>query len=173
MIHLDLLLEIKPPPNGEINFAKIRELIYVMAKGGVPIRWVTYDSFQSRDSLQILRGKGFTSGLLSMDATPIPYDVLKTALYDTRVRFPKHDKLILELNTLEVDQKTGKVDHPVTSSKDIADAVAGVVYGLSTRREVYVQHEVSPGAVPAWLQAASDQARMLADQTVPENAVTS
>lgn len=165
LMHIDLILEIAPPPNGEVNFAKIRELIYFMSKNGVPIRWVTYDSFQSRDSLQILRGRGYTTGLLSMDKTPVPYEVLKTGLYDTRVRFPRHDKLIWELNTLERDPKTGRVDHPANSSKDISDALAGVVYGLSTRLEVYAQHGVSPNSVPQWLVAQSGQANMETGQT--------
>jgi len=165
MIKIDLILEIMPPPNGEINFSKIRELIYLMSKQGVPIRWVTYDSYQSRDSLQILRGKGYTTGLLSMDKTPIPYDVLKTSLYDTRVRMPHNDKVILELSTLERDPKTGKVDHPPNSSKDVSDALAGVVYGLSTRREVYTQHNVAHTAIPQWLQSAGGQASMGVGET--------
>jgi hypothetical protein len=169
LINIDLVLEVRPPPSGEINFAKIRELIYLMSKEGVPIRWVTYDSFQSRDSLQLLRSQGYVTGLLSMDGSPVPYDVLKTAIYDTRVRMPKHDKLVWELTTLERDPKTGKVDHPANSSKDISDALAGVVYGLSTRLEVYAQHNVSVGSVPQWLLAQAGKARMTAGET-PESA---
>jgi hypothetical protein len=165
MIHIDLILEIRPPANGEVNFAKIRELVYLMTEMGVPIRWVTYDSYQSRDSLQILRSKGYTTGLLSMDSTPIPYDVLKTGLYDTRVRMPRHDKLVHELSTLERDPKTSKVDHPPNSSKDISDALAGVVYGLSTRREVYAQHEVAVSSIPQWLLQAGGQASMGVGET--------
>jgi hypothetical protein len=165
MIYIDLILEIRPPANGEVNFAKIRELVYLMTQMGMPIRWVTYDSYQSRDSLQILRGKGYTTGLLSMDKTPIPYDVLKTGLYDTRVRMPQHDKLIRELSTLERDPKTSKVDHPPNSSKDISDALAGVVYGLSTRREVYAQHDVAPSSIPQWLMQAGGQASMGVGET--------
>ena len=62
--------------------------------------------------------------------------MLKNALYDNRVFLPRHDKLLNELKTLEKDAKTGKIDHPSTSSKDIADALAGVVYGLTMRRDM-------------------------------------
>ncbi len=36
------------------------------------------------------------------------------------------------------------MDHPPHGSKDLADALAGVVYGLTMRCEVWWQHEVNP-----------------------------
>ncbi len=36
------------------------------------------------------------------------------------------------------------MDHPPLGSKDLADALAGVVYGLTMRCEVWWQHEVNP-----------------------------
>ncbi len=73
-----------------------------------------------------------------------PYDVLKTALYDGRVEIPAHDALLGELLALERDARTGRVDHPPHGSKDLADALAGVVYGLTMRCDVWWQHEVNP-----------------------------
>jgi hypothetical protein len=78
--------------------------------------------------------------------------MLKNALYDNRVFLPRHDKLLNELKTLEKDAKTGKIDHPSTSSKDIADALAGVVYGLTMRREIWVSYGVPVMSLPASLQ---------------------
>jgi hypothetical protein len=43
-----------------------------------------------------------------------------------------------------MDYKKGKVDHPPHGSKDIADALAGVVYGLTMRRDVWNSHNVTP-----------------------------
>ena len=34
------------------------------------------------------------------------------------------------------------IDHPPNFSKDCADAVAGVVYGLTYRREIWARHGV-------------------------------
>jgi hypothetical protein len=68
-----------------------------------------------------------------------PYEYLRNAIYDGRVYLPKHDKLQRELLKLEFDARRQKVDHPAhgnLGSKDLADAVAGVVYQLSRRREV-------------------------------------
>lgn len=142
IIEFDMILDVAPPPGGEINFAKIRALLYKLREMGLPVRWVSFDQFQSTDSQQILTSQGFTTGYQSMDKTNVPYEVLKQALYDDRVIAPKHDKLYRELVTLEIDLKKGKVDHPATSSKDVADAAAGVAFGLSMRREIWAQYGV-------------------------------
>lgn len=142
VIKLDCVLEVRPPKGGEIEFYKIRELLYKLRDLGMPIKWVSFDSYQSRDSIQVLRQQGFQCGMLSMDTSRIPYDTLKQALYDGRVLIPEHHKLKKELLALEVDYKKNKIDHNAHNSKDLSDALAGVVYGLSTRREVWTMHSV-------------------------------
>jgi len=77
-----------------------------------------------------------------MDKNPLPYEVMKTAFYDGRVKAPKHDKALSEIVRLERDPQSGLIDHPPNFSKDCADAVAGVVYGLTYRREPWVRHGV-------------------------------
>lgn len=142
VISIDLVMEIKPPPNGEIEFYRIREFLYKLTEYGMPLRWISLDSFQSRDSIQLMRQQGYSCGLVSMDVSMQPYDTLKEALYDGRVNIPEHAKLRHELATLEIDYKRNKVDHNSHGSKDISDALAGVVYGLTTRREIWGQHSV-------------------------------
>lgn len=85
-----------------------------------------------------------------MDRTATPYEMTKSALYDGKVRIPEHTKLLREL-------QTRKIDHPVRGSKDIADALAGVVYGLTRRRELWVRHEVPQYEVPVSLTAILQQ----------------
>ena len=142
VIQIDFTLEVRPPKGGEIIFSKIRELLYKVRELGLNLKWITFDGYQSADSLQILRQKGFMTGQCSMDKTPVAYEMTKTALYDGRARIPRHPKLLRELQTLEKDAKTGKIDHTIHSSKDISDALAGVVYGLPMRREVWVSHGI-------------------------------
>ena len=55
---------------------------------------------------------------------------------------PRHDRCQTELVSLEKDPKTGIIDHPPNGSKDCADALAGVCYGLTMRREVWAAHNV-------------------------------
>lgn len=139
-ITVDFALEIYPPKSGEIDIARIRKMITMLRdKMKMNVRWVTYDQYQSADSLQVLRQNGFSTGLRSMDRTTFPYETLKQAIYDGRVKIPSHDKLQKELIELEFDAKKNKIDHPPNSSKDISDCLAGVVYGLSMRRETWAR----------------------------------
>lgn len=151
-INLDFTLRVNPPRGDEINFEKIRTLLYKLRDQGLDIRWVSFDSFQSRDSIQILRQRGFYAGLVSVDKDTHPYDVLKTALYDRRVAIPEHPQLLKELLCLERVPLKDKVDHPVHGSKDVADALCGVVYGLSLRRSVWVDHGISLFEIPTTLR---------------------
>jgi hypothetical protein len=55
--------------------------------------------------------------------------------------------LAKELLSLEWDEGREKVDHSPHGSKDLADALAGVVYGISRRRDVWDQHRIDPDKV--------------------------
>ena len=114
MIHIDGVLEIKPPKNDEINIASIREgIIYRLRNThGVPIKYVSMDSFQSKDTLQILKARGFITGTVSVDRDDVPYTMTKAALYSGRIALPQHDLLKKELGSLEIDVDTKKIDHP-------------------------------------------------------------
>jgi hypothetical protein len=147
-INIDFSLEIMPPKGSEILIWKVRDLIYKLIDCGVNVKWVSFDGYQSADSIQVLRQKGLMTGKASMDRTTAPYELLKMALYDGRVNCPEHPKLLTELLSLELDVQRGKIDHPVRGSKDIADALAGVVYGLTMRREVWVKHGVPTTRIP-------------------------
>jgi hypothetical protein len=148
-VRIDCSLEVQPPRNGEINYGYIRNLIcHLRDQYRLNIQFVSFDSYQSVDSIQILQQKGFMTGQKSMDKTTAPYEVLKTALYDGRVAIHDQPKLMKELLSLEFDSKKGKVDHPVHGSKDLSDALAGVVYGLSTRREIWWEHNIPPDHIP-------------------------
>ncbi len=140
VIMVDFALEVLPPRVGEISFEKIRRLLLSLRKEGLPIRWVSFDGYQSADSRQLLGAQGFSTGLVSMDRTIEPYEALRLAINENRICIPPHSKLQKELLALQFDVRRQKADHPPQSSKDIADALAGVVYGLSTRREAWAEH---------------------------------
>ena len=99
----DLILEVKPPQGDEIQFEDIRKLFIKLKEQGMNLKWITYDSYQSTDSVQLLRQKGFQTGTVSVDKTSLPYDVMKTAFYDGRVEAPLHDKALEEIVRLERD----------------------------------------------------------------------
>lgn len=154
VVTLDGVLEVKPPRGGEILFFKIREMFLKLREMGLPIKWITYDSYQSVDSIQLLRQQGFKTGLVSLDKDRVGYEHTKSAIYDKRLLMPMHQKLRTEFISLEDVPESGKIDHPPRGSKDCSDAVAGVVRGLLTRREVYFRHGISLSRIP-------DSVRML------------
>ena len=148
LIRFDCILRVVAPRDGEIEFEKVRKLFYMLRDAGLNIKWVTYDGFQSRDSLQILRSRGFSTGLISVDKTLEPYDMLKTAIYDGRVSFPTHKTTKQELLSLEYLAEKGKVDHHPQGSKDCSDACASVVYGLTRRTEIWHHFNIPHVRIP-------------------------
>lgn len=157
LIRMDATLEVRPPREGEILFWKIRKLFHVLRQLGLNIKWVSFDTFQSIDSMQVLRQQGFVTGPQSMDKTTVPYDFFKSAIYDGRMDAPFHDRALRECRELQLDSKEGKIDHLPNGSKDIADAMAGVVYGLTMRREVWVYHSADFSKFQATLTMATRQ----------------
>lgn len=142
-IRIDGFLRVTPPINDEINFAKIRQVFYKLTQLGVNIRWISFDSYQSVDSLQILRSKGYMTGNQSMDRTPLPYDVLKNALIQGRITCPDNQYLRNEIVHLERTDK-GKIDHNAYNTKDLSDSFAGVVYGLTMQRWTWASFGIQP-----------------------------
>ena len=44
LINFDLILEVKPPRNGEIEFENIRKLFYTLREQGVNLKWISFDT---------------------------------------------------------------------------------------------------------------------------------
>lgn len=166
-IWIDGVLEIKPPKNCEILLGKIREVIIMLKRMGLNIVWVTFDQFQSSDSQQILRQQALITGHQSMDEVPCrPYDFLKAGVYEDRLNIPQHPKLHREILMLEKDTKSGKIDHPPGGSKDLSDALAGVAFGLTMRRELWGLYRIPILMIPQSVYAATD--KLKAPDAMPE-----
>jgi hypothetical protein len=149
VIAYDLIMRINPPRDGEIDFAKIRQILYDMRDNhGIPIKVVTTDGFQSTDFRQILGKKGFVTEYLSLDRTTQPYRTFRDALYDRRIMLPRHQTLVKELTELEyvTSGSKEKVDHKPRGSKDVADAVCGVAAYLLTRRQAWTTQPTFRGS---------------------------
>lgn len=103
---------IKAPPGTEISMAKNRRFLYWLRSVGFNIAIVSTDTFQTAESHQILRDKGFTTAIRSLDRTPEGYKTLRDAMVEHRVSLLKHNKVENELIYLQRDTSTGKLDHP-------------------------------------------------------------
>lgn len=151
-ILIDFVLDIVPPKNGEIDYGRIRSFIYTLKKIGVIVKWISFDGFQSADMIQQLRHAGYDTGVQSVEQKTGPYEYTKSALYDNRIQIPKHKRLYKELTNLELDETKDKIDHPPNGTKDCADALAGVVYGLSIRREIWARHRIDPRDIKKFIE---------------------
>lgn len=150
IVTVDLLLKIIAPPNGQIDYENIRRLLYTLRDDvGLPIKYVTADSYQSYDGLMQLRKRRFVTGQVSVESRR-PYVWFRNAVYQGRFRSPQYDDLLRELVQLEDLIKEDRVNHPPQGSKDLADSVCGAHFNLLLRRETWVE----AGQVPALLREA-------------------
>jgi len=164
-IQFDCILEVMPPPGGEIQYERIRQVLYSLRdKIGLPIKWVSFDQFQSNDSQQILAQNGFVTGYQSMDTDTLAYDLIKQAFYDDRIIAPAHDKALREMCTLEFDAKHQRIDHPPQGSKDVSDSMAGVAIGLTMQRVIWHRHFVSLSHIPASLAKITNRKSVAAKE---------
>lgn len=138
----DFLMRIKAPAGSEIFIPDIRKVIYY-ARDVLRFRLkkVTYDGFESQESIQQLQKKRFEVEKVSMDKSKLAYEDLREAIYGGRCEFPPYitewtrgdadsyaEIAVKELSELHDDGR--KIDHPPTGSKDLSDAMAGVVTEL-------------------------------------------
>lgn len=144
-IVIDLMIRVKAAPGTEILLSDLRAYVYeLINKHKFRVHKVTLDGFQSVDTMQQFRKRKISVGYLSVDKSKEPYEALRDALNEDRIEFPPYetwltfrgessgdDKIDILKRELSALQDVGnKIDHPPGGSKDVADAVAGVVSSL-------------------------------------------
>jgi hypothetical protein len=152
-IVFDLLMRIHAPAGREIFIADVRHMIYSLRDHHrFKIVECNTDGFESTDTRQQLNKRRIASEKISVDRQTIPYEDLREALYENRVEFPKYmvkyheydteytNIAYKELSELIDDGK--KVDHPENGSKDVADAMASVVFRLMGDRTYHRRRSV-------------------------------
>jgi len=129
-IWIDYMEQITAGPKEEIMFEDVRRKIYRLREIGYNIKLVTFDSWNSRDSIQILKGTGIHSDVFSVDRKPEAYYALKSGILEERLSYYDYKPFIREVQQLE-EIKGTKIDHPRSGSKDVSDAVAAVCWHCS------------------------------------------
>lgn len=133
---VDWVVTLEPDSVNQVDVAQVRRwIVDLKLKYGINIARVTYDGFQSIETIQQLRKLGINAMNISVDKTLEPYENLKSALYSERVALPDNDLLKQELAGLELNMNAnggkGKVDHTPVMGKDSADACTGAIYNAS------------------------------------------
>lgn len=147
IVTVDLMTYWTAPADGEIELGGIRKLILDLRDRGFNIAKVTYDGYQSADSIQILSGAGIESDRRSVDKDTSAYDTLKDLIYDERLKGYYCWLVTEELKNLSIVAGS-KVDHPDYGSKDVSDALAGAVQGaVEIGLEIKSQSRATPRTV--------------------------
>ncbi|ALT58047.1 hypothetical protein FDG94_gp055 [Pseudomonas phage SM1] len=144
---VEMALSIEPDANNEIQIAEVRSWVRSLIKvHGYPIKGVSYDGFDSRESIQQWRKDRMPSKEVSVDRTSAPYKQFRDALYDRRVALLDDPILLNEILELEYDTHKDKIDHPMMGSKDVSDAVCGAYCNMLERRSTWAAvHEIDGG----------------------------
>lgn len=140
-ISIDLLLRWHAPKGQQIYIADVRQMIYMLKKERkFKLDFVSTDGFESTDTRQQLARNRIDTDKVSVDRDLTPYYDLRDAVYEDRIEFPPYYVRYLPEDTLmtevlikelsELSEENNKIDHPPDGSKDVADAVAAVVYHL-------------------------------------------
>lgn len=145
--NVDLLLSVKAVSGSEVPLFKIREFIIWLATTlGMHFEMITFDGYQSTDSIQLLKVAGLNTGLLSVDRSDTQYLNLRSCIIEGRLNTYFHPILIKELYEIEHDKKAKKVDHPLEGTKDLSDGLCGALWDAqqyySTKKTTNtVQHQ--------------------------------
>ncbi len=130
MLRYEADLSADPPREIQIRWA--RELCLEMRRRGFNIRWFSFDQFQSVDSMQVLENNGIEVKRVSTDLSIEPYRGLRDLFNEGRIEVPvqyepdREPFILRELYSLN-KLTSGKLDHPVGGSKDLADSLACAV----------------------------------------------
>lgn len=114
-----------PTKDKNVDFTEVRDYIVSLRQRGFNIRLVTFDRWRSDDMIDYLRSVGMRSEVLSVANSH--YTDLVMVVQEGRIIGPDIPLLREELLKLRI-MPNGKVDHPRTGSKDLADATCGAVY---------------------------------------------
>lgn len=127
-IVVDMVRYWKPDRNRPVDFSDVRDFIVSVDRYGYNLQLVTFDRWNSDQTIQYLNEQGIKAEKLSVDRDQ--YTDLATLMGEHRIHGPNVDLLRDELKKLVV-LPNGKVDHTNKSSKDLSDAVAGAVWNAA------------------------------------------
>lgn len=121
---VDLHMRFIAPETENLDFRKIRAIVYELAARGFDIQEVTLDKWNSADTIAEFKLHDLEAREISDAEQLDSYDGLLELLIFNMISFYSHEVLDKELRQLQ--WKRQRLDHPESGSKDIADAVSVV-----------------------------------------------
>jgi hypothetical protein len=159
IVEISFVARLEAVPGEEIKISDVRRYLLALKESGFEYHSIQFDSWNSKDSMQILSGMGIKTEQVSVDKDAFAYEALKEAIYDDRIVWgdlwvkDRQSGAKIRILHQELKQlqriKGNKIDHPVKGSKDVADAVAGVVIGLTGNTRL---HKLDNSFAPAYIK---------------------
>jgi hypothetical protein len=141
MVIVDAVVYWEPRVEGPVNLSEVKQWIQNLRRQGFDIGMVSFDRWQSFDIQNELKSVGIKTETVSVAKKH--YEDMAMLMYEERLAMPAIELLFEELTELKI-MKNNRVDHPRKSSKDLADAVCGAIFGAisHTPRDQNLEVEV-------------------------------
>lgn len=130
-----------PTSDKNVDFSEVRDFVKSLRQRGFSIKLVTFDRWNSSDSMRELTAYGMNVERLSVAKKH--YDDFQLLVQEERLLGPALEIITEELLALKIT-KQGKVDHTRHGKKDLSDAIAGAIFNAvaGSQREYNDQIEV-------------------------------
>ena len=126
MVIVDAVVYWEPRVEGPVNLSEVKQWIQNLRRQGFDLGMVSFDRWQSFDIQNELKSVGIKTETVSVAKKH--YEDMAMLMYEERLAMPAIELLFEELTELKI-MKNNRVDHPRKSSKDLADAVCGAIFG--------------------------------------------
>lgn len=138
LVRIDAVRWWQPSKDRPMEYQLVIDYIVSLRNRGFGINLVTFDSWNSHDTINQLNGHGIKTEMHGLRQPE--YDDFLSALYDQRVIGPDIEELKKELKQLQWIKN--KVDHPRTGYKDITDSVVGAVSSAISHTSMSDEQEI-------------------------------
>jgi hypothetical protein len=126
VVVVDAVVWWEPKIEGPVNLSEVKQWIQGLRRNGFNLGMVSFDRWQSFDIQNELKQVGIRTETVSVAKKH--YEDMAMLMYEERLVLPTIELLFEELTELKI-VKQNRVDHPRKSSKDLADAVCGAIFG--------------------------------------------
>jgi hypothetical protein len=139
VVVVDAVVYWEPKTEGPVNLSEVKLWIQNLRRQGFDIGMVSFDRWQSFDIQNELKQVGIRTETVSVAKKH--YEDMAMLVYEERLVMPAIELLFEELTELKI-MKNNRVDHPRKSSKDLADAVCGAIFGAISHTPKNMDEEV-------------------------------
>jgi hypothetical protein len=139
VVIVDAVVYWEPKTEGPVNLSEVKLWIQNLRRQGFDIGMVSFDRWQSFDIQNELKQVGMRTETVSVAKKH--YEDMAMLMYEERLVMPAIELLFQELTELKI-MKNNRVDHPRKSSKDLADAVCGAIFGAISHTPKNMDEEV-------------------------------